>query len=67
MLQPLHLPTCRPGPHPRPQRGRTPIVVGGTGFYLRWFIFGKPATPISTPQSEAAARARLEQVGGWPQ
>lgn len=47
------------------QRGRTPIVVGGTGFYLRWFIHGKPATPSATPASEAAARERLEQVGAW--
>ncbi|GAB4815723.1 hypothetical protein N2152v2_002769 [Parachlorella kessleri] len=44
------------------QRGRTPIVVGGTGFYLRWFIFGRPATPAASPQSEANARERLEQA-----
>ncbi|KAI7839677.1 hypothetical protein COHA_006486 [Chlorella ohadii] len=44
------------------RRGRTPIVVGGTGFYLRWFIHGKPATPGATPASEAAARERLEQA-----
>lgn len=44
------------------QRGRTPIVVGGTGFYLRWFVFGKPTTPASNPQTEAQARERLEQV-----
>lgn len=44
------------------QRGKTPIVVGGTGFYLRWFILGKPATPGATPASEAAARERLDQV-----
>lgn len=48
---------------PLPQRGRTPVVVGGTGFYLRWFIWGKPDTPPSTPASEAAASARLDQVG----
>ncbi|PRW59253.1 tRNA dimethylallyltransferase 9 [Chlorella sorokiniana] len=44
------------------RRGRTPIVVGGTGFYLRWFIHGKPATPGATPASEAAAHERLEQA-----
>jgi tRNA dimethylallyltransferase len=50
------------------QRGKTPIVVGGTGFYLRWFIHGKPSTPASSPATEAAALARLEQVraGGVP-
>lgn len=51
------LPCC-----PTAQRGKTPIVVGGTGFYLRWFILGKPATPGATPASEAAARERLDQV-----
>ena len=40
------------------------MVVGGTGFYLRWFIWGKPDTPPSTPATEAAASTRLEQVGG---
>ena len=37
-------------------RGKTPIVVGGTGMYLRWLIDGKPSTPPSEP--EAAARAK---------
>lgn len=45
------------------QRGKVPIVVGGTGFYLRWFIHGKPNTPVATAASEAVAAARLEQVG----
>ncbi|XP_047162447.1 tRNA dimethylallyltransferase 9-like isoform X2 [Vigna umbellata] len=27
--------------------GRVPIVVGGTGLYLRWFIYGKPDVPKS--------------------
>lgn len=37
-----------------------PIVAGGTGFYLRWFVHGKPTTPPSSP--EAAAKA-LELIG----
>lgn len=44
------------------QRGKTPIVVGGTGLYLRWFIHGKPNTPAATAASEAAAAARLDQA-----
>ncbi|EFN51365.1 hypothetical protein CHLNCDRAFT_55198 [Chlorella variabilis] len=47
------------------QRGKTPIVAGGTGFYLRWFILGKPSTPPASPASEAAATQRLEQVLSW--
>jgi hypothetical protein len=41
-----------------PQRGKVPIVVGGTGFYLRWFMYGKPQTQQSTPE----LRARVEQL-----
>jgi tRNA dimethylallyltransferase len=44
------------------QRGKTPIVVGGTGFYLRWFIYGKAATPPSNPEAAAKARALVEQA-----
>jgi len=43
-------------------RGRTPIVVGGTGFYLRWFILGKPSTPASTKDSEAVAEAAVQKA-----
>lgn len=43
-------------------RGRTPIVVGGTGFYLRWYLLGKPSTPSSSKESEAAATAKLEEA-----
>ena len=45
------------------RRGKTPIVVGGTGFYLRWLVSGRPNTPMSTKESEARMRAALE--GGW--
>ena len=44
------------------QRGRTPIIVGGTGFYLRWFVHGKPRTPESTPETAARAEAALSQA-----
>lgn len=44
------------------QRGKVPIVVGGTGFYLRWFVHGKPRTPASTAESAKQVQAFLEQV-----
>ncbi|WIA19790.1 hypothetical protein OEZ85_005701 [Tetradesmus obliquus] len=44
------------------QRGKTPIVVGGTGFYLRWFIYGKAATPPSNPEAAAKARDLIQQA-----
>eukprot|EP00873_Tetraselmis_striata_P029386 jgi/Tetstr1/449650/TSEL_036718.t1 len=40
--------------------GRSPLVVGGTSFYLQWFMYGKADTPKSTPQGEPAARAWLD-------
>lgn len=43
-------------------RGKTPIVVGGTGFYLRWYILGKPSTPPASKDSEAAAEAALAKA-----
>ena len=47
---------------PTLQRGKTPVLVGGTGFYLRWYIYGKPSTPISNEQLAAAAKERLDQA-----
>lgn len=44
------------------QKGKTPVVVGGTGFYLRWYIYGKPNTPVSNEQLAAAARSRLDEA-----
>jgi len=47
------------------QRGKVPIVAGGTGFYLRWFTYGKPSTPASSPETAAKA---LELIGeAWKQ
>ena len=40
-------------------RGKTPVVVGGTGMYLRWLVEGKPPTPPSDPAAAAAARAAI--------
>ena len=39
-------------------RGRTPIVVGGTSFYLRWLLHGSPGTP----RGDAASRRRAEEA-----
>ena len=44
------------------QRGKTPVLVGGTGFYLRWFIYGKPDTPVSNEVLAAAAKEKLDQA-----
>ena len=44
------------------QRGKVPVVVGGTGLYLRWLVHGKPHTPRSTPQLAAKAQQKLSKV-----
>lgn len=38
-------------------RGRTPIIVGGTGFYLHALLYGPPSGPQGDPQ----VRAMLEE------
>ena len=44
------------------QRGRVPIVVGGTGFYLRWFTHGKAQGPRATPEAVEAVKLALQKV-----
>lgn len=53
---------CSPGCILCVVRGKTPIVVGGTGFYLRWYIHGKAKTPVSCPGAAAQVEALLEDV-----
>lgn len=43
-------------------RGKTPIVCGGTGLYLRWLVQGRPNTPMATPESERAVKRRLMEL-----
>jgi tRNA A37 N6-isopentenylltransferase MiaA len=45
-------------------RGKVPIVLGGTGFYLRWFMFGKASTPASNPETGEKVQQLLQQVRG---
>ena len=39
-----------------------PIVAGGTGFYLRWFVHGRPSTPAASPQAAQQVQDLLQQV-----
>uniref|UniRef100_A0A1J3IP42 tRNA dimethylallyltransferase n=1 Tax=Noccaea caerulescens TaxID=107243 RepID=A0A1J3IP42_NOCCA len=43
-------------------RGRVPIVTGGTGLYLRWFIYGKPDVP--KPSQEVISEVQ-NMLGGF--
>ncbi|KAH9763806.1 tRNA dimethylallyltransferase 9 [Citrus sinensis] len=50
------------------KKGRVPIVTGGTGLYLRWFIYGKPDVPKASPEIIAEVNselADLQRDGDW--
>jgi tRNA dimethylallyltransferase len=38
-------------------RGKSVIVTGGSGYYLRWYLYGKPGSAAGTPETRAAAKA----------
>ncbi|XP_038689604.1 tRNA dimethylallyltransferase 9 isoform X1 [Tripterygium wilfordii] len=40
--------------------GRVPIVAGGTGLYLRWFMYGKPDVPKASPEIASEVHRELE-------
>lgn len=43
-------------------RGCVPIITGGTGLYLRWFIYGKPDVPKATPEVIAEVHTELADL-----
>lgn len=45
------------------QRGNLPVVCGGTGFYIRNFLFGLPATPKSDEKIRNQLKERIEKEG----
>ncbi|MDR1930022.1 MAG: tRNA (adenosine(37)-N6)-dimethylallyltransferase MiaA [Treponema sp.] len=45
------------------RRGKLPVVAGGTGFYLRNFIFGLSGAPPSDPSLRRALKEELAQKG----
>ncbi|RLN28947.1 hypothetical protein C2845_PM05G00440 [Panicum miliaceum] len=49
-------------------RGRVPVVAGGTGLYLRWYIYGKPDVPQSSMDTTSAVWSELVsfmESGQW--
>lgn len=45
------------------RRGKLPVVVGGTGFYIRALSEGLPTVPEASQEVQAALWARLEREG----
>ncbi len=46
------------------ERGKLPIILGGTAFYIRNFLYGLPETPESDPAIRETLRRRMEREGG---
>lgn len=44
-------------------QGKVPIVVGGSGFYLRSLIYGPPSGPPSVPELRKQIEAEFERMG----
>ncbi|XP_020242200.1 tRNA dimethylallyltransferase 9 [Asparagus officinalis] len=50
------------------ERGKVPIIAGGTGLYLRWFVYGKPDVPKVTMEVASEVCSELEEFmkrGNW--
>lgn len=45
-------------------RNRTPIIVGGTGFYLDWILRGRPRAPPTDPEILKAVEDEIEAEDG---
>jgi tRNA dimethylallyltransferase len=44
-------------------RGKVPIVVGGSGFYIHSLLYGPPAGPPSVPEVRKALEEEYDQLG----
>ncbi len=44
-------------------RGKIPVISGGTAFYLKHFIYGLPSAPRSDPAVRAELRDELDKKG----
>ena len=45
------------------ERGKVPIISGGTGFFLKNFIYGLPTAPASSDQVRQELQKRLDTEG----
>lgn len=44
-------------------RGKIPVVCGGTGFYIRNFLYGVPKTPVSDEKIRLELQERIKKEG----
>lgn len=46
-------------------RGKVPILVGGTGFYMDWLVRGRPSAPPTDPVVAEQVQVELEPLSTW--
>lgn len=44
-------------------RGNIPVICGGTGFYIKNFLYGLPSTPQSNPETRKKLAGRMKSEG----
>ena len=49
--------------HEITERGNTPVICGGTGFYIRNFLYGVAPTPESDPELRQKLKDRIASEG----
>lgn len=47
------------------ERGKVPILVGGTGFYMDWIVRGRPSAPATDPEVMSKVEDELCSVETW--
>lgn len=45
-------------------RDKVPVVVGGTMMYVRWLMYGRPATPPADETTKERVKERLQTLNG---
>ena len=45
------------------ERGKLPVICGGTGFYIRNFLYGVAKTPVSDPEIREKLKERIKTEG----
>lgn len=58
---------CQAKIHEVLDKGRVPILVGGTGFYLEWLMHGRPASPPTDLGAMLKVEQDIAQDGSWEQ
>ena len=45
------------------ERGKLPVVLGGTAFYIKHFMYGMPVTPQADPLMRVQLQKKMQRVG----